>query len=260
VSLATTTAGFLVGAAVGMTGVGGGALMTPLLLLIFGYAPATAVGTDLWFAALTKIVGGGVHQSRGGVDWVVLRRMFIGSIPATLLTLWWMNATRTNATTQGTIVHALGWVLLVTSVAMLLRARIQAFALSLRTNAAQAFKAAQPVLTVIAGGILGVLVPLTSVGAGSLGTVMILYIYPVRMTPARLAGTDIVHAIPIALLAGAGHLLMGNVQLPLLGGLLLGSIPGVIIGALVAHRAPEAIMRAVIAFILAIVALKLLVS
>jgi uncharacterized membrane protein YfcA len=150
--------------------------------------------------------------------------MSLGSIPASIVTLIWMDLTRRGQTSHGTIVHALGAVLLVTAIAMLARRKIQSLAVHLRTETAEAFKAAQPLLTVLAGVVLGVVVPLTSVGAGALGTVMLLYLYPLRMTPTRLAGTDIVHAIPLAVIAGTGHLLMGNVEMTLLINLLLGLI------------------------------------
>jgi uncharacterized membrane protein YfcA len=251
-------AGFGVGVAVGMTGVGGGSLMTPILVLLFGYAPASAVGTDLWFAAITKIFGGALHQRHGAVDWQVLRRMFAGSIPASIVTLIWMDLTRSHATQQGLIVHALGAVLLVTAVAMLARKPIQRLASRLSAGTTDALLRAQTPLTVIAGALLGFIVPLTSVGAGALGTVMLLYIYPLRMTPRRLAGTDIVHAIPLAVVAGVGHLLMGNVQSPLLLNLLCGSIPGILIGTLIATRSPELFLRIAIAAILLLVSLKLL--
>jgi uncharacterized protein len=259
-NLATAIAGFGVGAAVGMTGVGGGSLMTPLLVLMFGYAPATAVGTDLWFAAITKIFGGTLHNHKGSVDWQVFRRLSLGSVPAAIITLIWMDLTRTAQTTHGTIIHALGTVLLITAIAMLVRKKIQSFAKRLRTTTAEGFIRAQPALTVLAGVVLGIIVPLTSVGAGALGTVMLLYLYPLRMTPPRLAGTDIVHAIPLAIISGAGHLIMGNVQFGLLFNLLIGSIPGILVGTLIAHKSPEVLMRATIAVILVVVSIKLLFS
>jgi uncharacterized membrane protein YfcA len=253
-------AGFGVGAAVGMTGVGGGSLMTPILVLLFGFAPSTAVGTDLWFAAITKMFGGTLHNHNGTVDWQVLKRMYFGSIPASVITLIWMYLTSHGQTTHGTIVHALGAVLLLTAVAMLARKKIQSFAVRLRTTTAEAFMAAQPWLTVLAGVVLGVVVPLTSVGAGALGTVMLLYLYPLRMNPSRLAGTDIVHAIPLAVIAGTGHLLMGNVDMKLLLNLLLGSIPGILVGTLIGSKSPEKVMRATIAVILSGVSVKLLMA
>jgi len=255
-----TLAGFCVGAIVGMTGVGGGALMTPILVLLFGVAPAAAVGTDLWFAALTKMVGGTVHQQHGGVDWQVLRRLWLGSLPAAAVTLGWLHASGASQLRSGFILHALGAVLILTAVAMLFRQRIHAFGRSLRGSTPDRFKRVQPVLTVVAGATLGVLVTLTSVGAGALGTVMLLYLYPLRMTPSRLVGTDIVHAIPLTLLAGAGHLAMGNVDFRLLGFLLLGSVPGVLIGSLVGTKVPQGLLRGAISTVLLAVASKLLLS
>ena len=243
-----------------MTGVGGGSLMTPILVLMFGFAPATAVGTDLWFAAITKMVGGTFHNQRGTVDWQVLKRLSYGSIPASVATLTWMGVTRHGQTTHGTIIHALGVVLFITAIAMLARRTIQSLAVRLRTTTTQAFVAAQPMLTVLAGVVLGIVVPLTSVGAGALGTVMLLYLYPLRMSPTRLAGTDIVHAIPLAVISGTGHLIMGNVEMPLLGNLLLGSIPGILVGTVVASKSPEMVLRAIIAVILVVVSIKLLLS
>jgi uncharacterized membrane protein YfcA len=143
---------------------------------------------------------------------------------------------------------------------MLARKKIQSLAARLRTTTTDAFLRAQPWLTVLAGVILGVIVPLTSVGAGALGTVMILYLYPLRMTPVRLAATDIVHAIPLALISGVGHLLMGNVDLQLLANLLIGSVPGILLGTLIAIKAPEIFLRSMIAVVLLAVSGKLLWS
>lgn len=253
-------AGLGVGVMVGLTGVGGGALMTPLLVLLFGVSPATAIGTDLWFAALTKIAGGALHHSRGTVDWQVLRRLTLGSLPVALATLAWLHFSGASQLRSGLLMNALGAVLLLTSVAMIFKKRTQAFGLRLRGTAPEVFKAAQPALTVLAGGILGFLVTLTSIGAGALGAVMLVYLYPIRMTPARLVGTDIVHAIPLTIVAGTGHALMGNVQLDLLGMLLVGSVPGVLIGAHFSTRAPEGLIRPAIAVVLVAVGIKLITS
>ena len=255
-----TAAGFGVGLLVGLTGVGGGSLMTPILVLLFGVAPASAVGTDLWFAALTKIVGGTVQHRRGMVDWQVVGRLSLGSLPAAVLTLLWMHASGSARVSQGLILQALGGVLLLTAAAMVFKRRMQAVGQALRSTAPASFKRAQPALTVLAGAILGGLVTLTSVGAGALGTVMLVYLYPFRMTPARLVGTDIVHAIPLTLVAGTGHLLLGHVDFALLGTLLLGSIPGIVIGSLLSSRAPEGLLRAAIAAVLVAVGAKLVFS
>lgn len=255
-----TVAGFGVGAMVGMTGVGGGALMTPILVLLFGIAPAAAVGTDLWFAAITKLVGGTVHHNKGGVDWQVLRRLLTGSLPAAVGTLLWLHYSGVAQIKQGLILNALGGVLLLTALAMVFRKRTHAFGMKLRATAPADFKRAQPALTVVAGAILGFLVTLTSVGAGALGVVMLLYLYPFRMTPARLVGTDIVHAIPLTMVAGTGHLLMGNVDLQLLGNLLLGSIPGIVFGSLIGSKVPEGVLRGAISVVLMAVGMKLILG
>jgi uncharacterized membrane protein YfcA len=255
-----TLAGFGVGVIVGVTGVGGGALMTPILVLLFGVAPAAAVGTDLWFAAITKMAGGAVHHSKGSVDWQVIRRLSLGSLPVAIATLWWLHSTGGVQVKQGLILNALGGVLLVTALAMVFKRQTQAFGQALRSTAPDTFKRAQPGLTVLAGAILGFMVTLTSVGAGALGAVMLVYLYPYRMTPARLVGTDIVHAIPLTLVAGTGHMVMGNVDFALLGNLLLGSIPGILIGAHLAGKAPEKFLRLAIAVLLVAVGVKLLLS
>lgn len=251
-------AGFGVGAVVGMTGVGGGALMTPILVLIFGTAPATAVGTDLWFAALTKLVGGAVHHKQGRVDLEVFKLLAMGSLPAAVLTLLWLQFSHQAKLQNTVLMTALGSVLLLTALAMVFKKRAQTVGQKLREASPVDFKRWQPALTVVAGVILGVLVTLTSIGAGALGTVMLVYLYPYRMNPTRLVGTDIVHAIPLTIVAGTGHLIMGNVNLVLLGTLLLGSVPGIVAGSLLAGKLPESVLRYGIAVILTISALKLL--
>jgi len=251
-------AGFGVGAIVGVTGVGGGALMTPILVLLFGVAPAAAVGTDLWFAAITKLVGGFVHHQKGSVDGEVLRWLCYGSLPTSLATLVWLHYSHVAKMNSGVLMSALGVVLLLTACAMLFKKRAQAVGLRLRTLSPMDFKRAQPALTVLAGAILGLLVTLTSIGAGALGAVMLVYLFPFRMTPARLVGTDIVHAIPLTIVAGTGHLLMGNVDLNLLGSLLIGSIPGIIAGSMLGSKLPEQALRTAIAALLVVAGVKLL--
>jgi uncharacterized protein len=252
-------AGFVVGGVVGLTGVGGGALMTPILVLLFGMAPSVAVGTDLWFAALTKIFGGAIHGSRGSVDWQVARRLWLGSLPAAVLTLLWLQRAGAARHADDTILTVLGIVLLLTAAAMAFKPWLHAWGRSLRVHEPERFKRWQPAATVAAGALLGFLVTLTSIGAGALGAVLLLALYPLRMVPARLVGTDIVHAVPLTLVAGAGHLAMGHVDLPLLGWLLAGSLPGVALGALLSGRVSERTLRLVIAVVLGAVSLKLLV-
>ena len=257
--LVTSASGLAVGIVVGLTGVGGGSLMAPIMMLVFGIAPATAVGTDLWFAAITKVFGAWVHGRKGTIDWQVLRRLAYGSIPAAMLTLYWLHASGATKGSGAWMTKTLGAMLIVSSIAALSRARAHALGRHLRETQPVPFKATQPVLTVLAGAVVGCLVTLTSIGAGALGAIMLLYLYPRRLTPSSLVGTDISHAIPLTLLAGTGHALLGNVNVELLLNLLLGSIPGIVLGSLAAVRAPANAIRVAIAIVLAAVGMKMLV-
>jgi len=251
-------AGFVVGVLVGFTGVGGGALMTPLLVFLFGVAPQTAIGTDLLFAAITKGFGGWVHGARGSIDWPVLRRLALGSLPAALVTLVLLHYFPEQRQMGALLLPALGIALLLTSVAMLFQRSLHQLGQRLRTTRPDRFKHAQPGLTVVAGALLGFLVTLTSVGAGALGVVMLVYLYPYRLTPAKLVGTDIAHAIPLTLVAGVGHWSLGNVNFSLLGSLLLGSIPGIVLGSRLSISVNRDHVRNGIAVTLALVGGKLL--
>jgi uncharacterized membrane protein YfcA len=250
-------AGFLTGFLVGLTGVGGGALMTPVLLLLFGVAPTTAVGTDLWFAALTKIAAAGMHRNTGLIDWQVVKRLWCGSLPATAVTIVLMKfgALTYNLTFFKVAIAA---AVVVTAFGMLFQKRLHALGQKLRLTDSVHFKLVQAPLTVAAGALLGVLVTLTSIGAGALGAVLLTYLYPLRMKPAKLIATDIVHAIPLAMFAGLGHLIIGHVDFALLGWLLSGSVPGVLLGAFLSSRSPQPLLRAVLSAILLVVGAKLL--
>jgi uncharacterized membrane protein YfcA len=250
-------AGALTGFIVGLTGVGGGALMTPLLLLVFGVAPLTAVGTDLWFAAITKLFATRVHHGHDLIDWPVVKRLWLGSLSASALTLVWMKFHPVDATAVVLLKTAIAVTVLVTALGMLFQKPLQALGRKLRTTDGEQFKSLQAPLTVLAGALLGVLVTMTSVGAGALGAVFLAYLYPLRLTPPRLIATDIVHAIPLAVFAGMGHLLIGNVDFGLLGNLLLGSIPAVIVGAMLSARLPHALLRGALAVVLLSIGLKL---
>ena len=238
-------AGAVTGLLVGLTGVGGGAMMTPLLLLVFGVAPLSAVGTDLWFAAITKLFASRVHHGHALIDWQVVRRLWLGSLTASALTLVWMKWQPVDATAVSWLKTAIAVAVMVTAAGMLLQKRLQALGRKFRTTDSAHFKALQAPVTVLAGVVLGVLVTLTSVGAGALGAVFLAYLYPLRLTPPRLIATDIVHAIPLAVFAGMGHLWLGNVSFGLLGQLLLGSIPAVMLGAMLSARLPHALLRGV---------------
>jgi uncharacterized membrane protein YfcA len=258
--LATAAAGALVGAVVGLTGVGGGALMTPILVLAFGVAPQTAVGTDLLFASLTKVFGTAVHHGHGTVDWQVVRRLAWGSLPAAALTLAAMGWSGAQRISDGALLDAVAVALALTALGMAFKGPLHALGRRLRLREPGPFKRLQPALTVACGALLGVLVTLTSVGAGALGTVMLVYLYPLRLEAGRLVGTDLAHAIPLALLAGLGHLSLGNVDGDLLANLLLGSIPGVLLGAFLSARAPGHLVRLAVSFVMAAVALKMLMN
>ena len=259
-SFPNAIAGLLVGIVVGATGVGGGALMTPALVPVFGVAPQTAVGTDLLFAAATKVFGTAVHHRQGTVDWPVVRRLAMGSLPAAAATLAWMTLTATAQIRGGFLIRAVAIALLVTSVGILSKDWLQKMGRDGHAGMMGLLARSQTSLTILAGVVLGILVTLTSIGAGALGTVLLVYLYPVRLTPSRLVGTDLAHAIPLTLIAGLGHLMLGNVNYSLLVNLLLGSIPGVLLGSWMSTRAPLQWVRVGLAIILTIVAIKMLVT
>ncbi len=255
IDLLYSVAGVLVGLLVGLTGVGGGSLMTPLLVLVFGFHPATAVGTDLLYASATKVAGTGVHGWRGTVDWRIVGRLAAGSLPATVITLAGINLAHAHDEHIDAIITAtLGVALVLTGIGTLFRARIVA-RLSRRFGVIDAGRTG--LLTIVLGVVLGTLVTLTSVGAGALGMTALLVLYP-TLPVARLVGTDIAHAVPLTLLAGLGHLMLGTVDLSLLVSLLIGSIPGVIAGSLIASRVSDRVLTPILATTLAVVGVKLL--
>ena len=253
-------AGALTGLLVGLTGVGGGALMTPLLLLVFGVAPLAAVGTDLWFAAITKLFATRVHHGHGLIDWSVVKRLWLGSLTASAATLIWIKLHPVEESAVVLLKTAIAVAVLLTAVGLVFQRRLHELGRRLRITDSVHFKALQPPLTVAAGAVLGVLVTLTSVGAGALGAVFLAYLYPLRLTPPRLVATDIVHAIPLAIFAGLGHLVIGNVDIRLLGNLLVGSIPAVLIGAMLSARLPHRFLRRLLALVLLAIGGKLIGS
>jgi uncharacterized membrane protein YfcA len=252
-------AGLAVGLVVGLTGVGGGSLMTPVLVLLFGVAPHLAVGTDLLNASISKVFGTALHAGKRTVDWPVVGRLALGSLPAALLTLAWMNLTHAAGIRDRFIFAAIGWTLLLTAAGMLLRARLPDAGPRLGPRLQAWLQPLQAPLTVLAGAVLGVLVTLTSIGAGALGTVALVYLYPLRMDSRRLVGTSLAFGIPLALLAGLGHLRIGNVDFDLLLNLLAGSVPGMLLGTRLGSRMPQRWLRGVIAVVLGLVAVRMLV-
>jgi uncharacterized protein len=242
--------GLAVGALVGFTGVGGGSLMTPLLVLLFGIHPATAVGTDLLYAGVTKISGSVVHSLNGAVDWRITRRLASGSAPAAALTLTVLSLFGAqSAAMTAVITTLLGVALLMTAVVLVFRNWILKRVGNLLADASES---RIRWLTVALCAVLGVLVSISSVGAGAIGVTALLTLYP-KMPSVRIVGSDIAHAVPLTLIAGAGHWWIGSVDWSLLASLLIGSIPGIAIGSHFASRVPDKWLRPVIAGTLAIV-------
>ena len=246
--------GLFVGAIVGLTGVGGGSLMTPILVLLFGIHPATAVGTDLLYAAATQSVGTAVHGFNGTVVWRLTGLLALGSAPtAILMVVLLRHYGQFGPGAAWLITFLLGCALLLTSLAMIFRARLQAYAAASPMKISPTVRAG---LTVLTGVALGVLVSLSSVGAGALGVTALVMLYP-NMPTKQIVGSDIAHAVPLTLVAGVGHWLIGSVDIGTLGLLLTGSIPGIIIGSFAAPRMPEFWLRPLLAVVLAIVGLRL---
>jgi uncharacterized membrane protein YfcA len=252
-----TLSGFLVGLIVGVTGVGGGSLMTPLLVLFFGVSPATAVGTDLLYASLTKTMGGWVHSRKGTVDWRVVGLLAMGSLPAAVITILLLKYLALEEKTLRTLVTSvLSVALLMTASALLLKDWIKKMARRKDGTNYELHHRYLPTATIITGIVVGSLVTISSIGAGVLGTVAILFLYP-RMPASKVVGTDIVHAVPLTALAGIGHLALGTVDLVLLGSLLLGSLPGIYIGSHLSAKVPEKVLRPLLATMLLIIGLKM---
>jgi uncharacterized protein len=251
-------AGALTGFVVGSTGVGGGALMTPILLLVFGVAPMTAVGTDLWFAALTKCTVSALHIRAQLIEWSIVRWLAAGSLPGALVTVAWMAQHPAAPGALTLIRTAIAVMVSLTAVSLLAGGYTRG-----RLTAAEAGPRSPGMtraLTIAAGAGLGTLVALTSVGAGALGAVCLYRLYPGRLTPLRLVATDIAHAIPLALCAGIGHLATGQVDLALLRDLLAGSVPAALLGASVSARAPQAWLSRALGLVLLVIGATLLLN
>lgn len=250
-----SVSGFAVGALVGMTGVGGGSLMTPLLILLFGIHPATAVGTDLLYASATKTGGTLVHGWFRTVDWRVVGRLASGSVPATALTIVALSFLdmRGHAANQ-LITTVLGVTLFATATALIFRRQILSI-YAARVGTLDPRRTAA--LTVAVGAALGVMVSISSVGAGAIGVTALLLLYP-QLPTARIVGSDIAHAVPLTLVAGLGHWVLGVIDWPLLGSLLVGSLPGIVLGSYLSTRVPDPALRLTMAATLFAVGSRLL--
>lgn len=246
--------GFVVGLLVGLTGVGGGSLMTPLLVIFFGFPATTAVGTDLLYACITKGMGTAVHGFSRTVEWPIVMRLAIGSVPGTALTLLVLSRyKRQSAAVSTTITTVLGCALILTAVSIIFRKFILN-ALAEFTGKLSSKQTTQ--LTITLGVILGVLVSLSSVGAGAIGVTFLLILYP-KLPAGKIVGSDIAHAVPLTLVAGVGHWILGSVDGLLLASLLVGSIPGIVIGSYISARVPDKLLRPILAGTLAAVGARL---
>jgi hypothetical protein len=253
--------GALVGAVVGATGVGGGSLMTPLLTLVFGLPAQVAVGTDLLFASVTKLSGAAAHWRRGNVQWSITGWLTLGSVPAALGTIAALQAWHPDAAQFAAFLRpALAAALLLTAGSLLFRSNIQAlgrrFALGPADPQSGQEVPVRRLPTVALGFVIGVMVTLTSVGAGAIGVVALLFLYP-TLTAKRLVAVDIAHAIPLTLVAGLGHVALGTVNWLVLGALLVGSVPAIALGALLADRLPEKALRVLLAAMLTLIGTRL---
>jgi uncharacterized membrane protein YfcA len=246
--------GFAVGALVGMTGVGGGSLMTPLLILVFGVHPATAVGTDLLYAAATKTGGSLVHGLARSIDWSIVKRLAFGSLPATVATLWALSYLDVDSEkARSLITVVLCAALVMTASALAFRNTMVAW---LHTRLGRLDPDTVKVATIVVGALVGILVSISSVGAGAIGIVALITLYPDRPL-AKLVGSDIAHAVPLTLVAGIGHWFIGTVDWHIIASLLAGSLPGIALGSYLALRIPESVLRIVLAMTLLVVAGRL---
>lgn len=258
--LAFPLCGFLVGALVGFTGIGGGSVMTPLLILIFGVHPLAATGTDLLYAAATKITGARVHSHRGNVEWRLVGLLALGSVPGTLATVFVMARLPAHSPALAHVVTvAIGIALLLAAGGLLFGQKASRYGARMASSRPAGFFGATTGLTVLLGLLLGVLVTLTSVGAGAIGIAVLRLLYP-RLPAVRLVGSDISHAVPLTLLAGSGHWLMGDVNWTMLGLLVSGSIPGIYLASRYADKVPEDILRRLLGLVLLAVAAPMMAS
>lgn len=255
-TLSYIVSGFAVGLLVGMTGVGGGSLMTPLLTLLFGVSPSVAVGTDLAFASITKSAGTLTHRLRGTVRWDIVKRLCIGALPAAVVATLALKSFGTLSPEIGQIIrYSIAGSVLLTVVALIFKGRMLNWINAHPEKQLQGNKLAAA--TIISGAVLGVLVTVSSIGAGAIGATLLVMLYP-RMSSAEVAGTDIAYAVPLTAIAALGHWWLGSIHWELLISLLIGSLPGITLGSWVARSVPEKFLRVLLAMTLTTVAVKLI--
>jgi uncharacterized membrane protein YfcA len=242
--------GVIVGALVGFTGVGGGSLMTPLLILLFHVHPASAVGTDLLYASATKTAGTAVHGWNKTIDWKVVGLLALGSVPMTILTVFALYYIGVDSkTVQGIITKTLGVALLATAILLFLRKPLMAW---YDEKVGEPNPRLVTQLTILTGAILGVLVTLSSVGAGAIGVTALVMLYP-KMPSQRIVGSDIAHAVPLTLLAGIGHSILGTINLQILVSLLCGSLPAIVVASIASARTSDTVVRVALGLVLLVV-------
>jgi len=254
IDLPIALGGLIVGFLVGMTGVGGGALMTPMLVLIFGVEPLTAVSSDLVAAVIMKPIGGGVHMRRGTVKMDLVKWLMVGSLPCAFLGVVLLKLAGTGPELQAHIKTGLGYALLVASACILARPLLTR---RHRGGNAGEHVPVRIIPTILVGALGGLIVGMTSVGSGSLMIVLLFLLYP-RFRLSDLVGTDLVQAIPLVFSAALGHVLMGDFKMSLTGSILVGAVPGVYLGARLSSRAPDGILRPLLVVALSASSLKLL--
>jgi uncharacterized membrane protein YfcA len=256
-------AGAITGLVIGLTGVGGGSLMAPILLLVFDISVVTVVATDLWFAALTKIAAVGIYNTHNSIDWNIAKRLWLGSIPASILTILALSGEKVSKLPPSLLQQGIGILILLTSIGLILSEKIKRNEMNLLSSSflgkiSPNIPVMRLISTIIAGSILGIIITLTSVGAGVLGTLILVFLYSSYLKPLNIVATDIVHAIPLALLAGFGYLMCGKVDGSLLVSLLIGSVPTAILGASLAHKIRGQQLKIAIAAVMFFAGLKLL--
>lgn len=245
--------GATVGFVIGLTGVGGGSLMTPILVLGFHIPPAIAVGTDLLYAAITKSGGVFFHQRQGTVDWKIVTTLGCGSIPASILTIFTLSSlSQSEYNPEQLMMATLSLMLIITSVVVFMRNRLLSrlhHSLASGTGFVSSMVKHRPMITFVSGIALGILVTLSSVGAGAIGSAILFILYP-RKPAITIVGTDLAHAIPLTAIAGFGHMQLGSVDIELLAGLLLGGVPAIYLGSLIGKNMPDRFLRPIIATVL----------
>lgn len=255
--MAYTISGLVVGFIVGLTGVGGGSLMTPLLVLIFGISPAVAVGTDLLYAAITNVGGAWGHTRKGNVNWKVAGWLALGSIPASILTTVALKYASFDTRVFSTVITStLGVALILTALALLFKEKLRDYARRKLSHKPVWSHRTVSMVTLVSGIVIGVIVTISSVGAGAVGTAALFFLYP-QFSAVQIIGTDILHAVPLTLTAGLGHAALGTVDWTLLASLLIGSLPGIFFGSQIAAHIPERVLRPTLAGMLVLIGGKL---